>query len=150
MKLVFRKGNGKYDALSVMREDGTEEKIACPKQGIIPHDMMHYAVEQVVPRRGFLTKLAAGEHASYRMAHEADAEAIERLVECFQAELWSGRSDEAALIAFYEHACAARGHAYFTVSAQEVILLRATIDRLAAQWARVPVGGSLELMFPVG
>ena len=44
---------GKYDRLRVERADGVEE-IACPKIGGIPHDMVHFAVENVMQGDGFL------------------------------------------------------------------------------------------------
>jgi len=51
MELVFTKGAGKYDTLRGGRAGGVES-IACPKQRIVPHDMVHYAVERVLRRRG--------------------------------------------------------------------------------------------------
>ncbi|WP_225883427.1 hypothetical protein [Sphingomonas aliaeris] len=63
IKLQFTKRDGKYDALVIERDDGTTESIACPKQGIIPHDMVHYAVESVLHHSGFLS-LAGKERTS--------------------------------------------------------------------------------------
>lgn len=48
MQLSFHKRAGKYDDLLIERADGTTEAIQCPKQGMIPHDMVHYAVEKCV------------------------------------------------------------------------------------------------------
>ena len=45
MRLTFAKGTGKYDHLQIERGGLPLEMIQCPKQGIIPHDMIHYAVE---------------------------------------------------------------------------------------------------------
>ncbi|UUR07636.1 hypothetical protein [Sphingomonas glaciei] len=115
MRLTFTKGAGKADGLLVEREGRTAERIECPKQGIIPHDMVHYGVESVVGH-GFLGLLAAGAPVSFTTAGGAEEEAAERLVECFQAELWGGRVPAAELITAYEHACAARGHAAVPVS----------------------------------
>ena len=89
MDLEFTKRGGKYDDLTVTRADGTAEHIKCPKQGIIPHDMVHYAVETVMARRGFLTRLAEGESAAGKMAVDVLAESIERLVEVMQGAAWS-------------------------------------------------------------
>lgn len=35
--------------MEIARGDGAIERIDCPKQGIIPHDMVHYAVESACP-----------------------------------------------------------------------------------------------------
>ncbi len=45
MKLGFTKGSGKFDRLDIVAADGPRAPIDCPKQGIIPHDMVHFAVE---------------------------------------------------------------------------------------------------------
>lgn len=61
IELVFTKGGGKSDQLTIHRAAGAADHIDCPKQGIIPHDMVHYAVENIVAERGFLGRVAAGE-----------------------------------------------------------------------------------------
>ena len=48
MKLVFTKGAGKFDAMEVVRIGQPSEVVECPKQQIIPHDMVHYAVEHTL------------------------------------------------------------------------------------------------------
>ena len=144
MRLTFTKGAGKYDALVVAREGRADERIECPKQGIIPHDMVHYAVESVVGH-GFLGLVADGAPAAFTTSGGAEEEAVERLVECFQAEMWGGRVPAGELLQAYEHACGARGHAAMPVSEAEVDAIRATLDALGVQWAAVPVHGSLVL-----
>lgn len=64
MKLVFTKGPGKTDLRQVIRAGVLLEAIACPKQGIIPHDMVHYAVEHTLAARGFLSRVTGGEAAA--------------------------------------------------------------------------------------
>ncbi len=145
MKLTFKKTAGKSDDLLIERGDGSQERIPCPKQGIIPHDMVHYAVEKVIARRGFLSRLAAGEAAEFRMSREAEADAIERLVESIQAEMWSGRVPAEEVVALYQHSCAARSHPHFPVSEDDIELIRNEIDGLTAEWQAVPVHGSLVL-----
>jgi hypothetical protein len=145
VKLTFKKKAGKSDELLIERKDGSKELIPCPKQGIIPHDMVHYAVEKIISRRGFLSRLAAGEVAEFRMSPEAEADAIERLVESLQAEMWSGRVPAAEVVALYQHSCAARSHPHFPVSEGDIELIRNEIDDLTAEWAAVAVHGSLIL-----
>ncbi len=145
MRLTFSKRAGKFDDLLLERSDGTTENIQCPKQGIIPHDMVHYAVERVISRKGFLFKLANGEVTQSFLPSEVDADSIERLVETIQAELWSGKSPPNEVIALYQHACAARSHDFFPVSEEDLQLIRGEVDALTAAWDAVPVGGSLVL-----
>lgn len=57
MKLIFTKGAGKTDLMEVVRTGQPSELVDCPKQGIIPHDMVHYAVEHTLDARGFLTRV---------------------------------------------------------------------------------------------
>jgi hypothetical protein len=147
VRLTFTKGTGKYDHLHIERVGLPLETIPCPKQGIIPHDMIHYAVESVVPHRGFLSLLRDGKPASFSTQGDGVANAIERLVETFQAEMWSGRVPAADVIALYEHGCTASGHVVAPVSEQEVEAIRARIDELGAAWENVPGKGKLTVVF---
>lgn len=147
MRLTFTKRDGKYDDLVVERDGRPPEAIACPKQGIIPHDMIHYAVESIIAERGFLSLVADGQSAGFQVAGDGISEAIERLVETFQAEMWGGRVPAEDLLATYEHACEARAHAVAPVSPKDVALIRARIDELTSQWSAVPLGGALTLAF---
>ncbi len=142
--LIFEKREGKYDALLVTR-NGAQEEIACPKQAPIPHDMFHYAVERVLGMRGFARRFVAGEGVGFRMAPEPTSDALERLVETMQADCWSGRPPPGEVIAMFEVTCAARGDAPFEVSEDDIVAIRAEIDRLAQAWNALPVRGRLSL-----
>ena len=143
MQLTFTKRDGKYDDLLIERPGRPAETIRCPKQGIIPHDMVHFAVEGALAHRGFFSLLAEGAPASFTTAGGDSEEAVERLVETFQAEMWGGRVAAADLIATYEHACGVRGHPAMPVSAQDVKAIRASLDDLTARWSEVSVNQSL-------
>ncbi len=145
MRLTFTKRDGKYDDLLIERAGGAPETIRCPKQGIIPHDMVHYAVESVLAHRGFLGLVADGEAADFRTAGGDPEESVERLVECFQAEMWGERVPAEELLETYAVAGEARGHALAPVSTDDVVTIRARLDELSRQWAAVPVNGSLTL-----
>jgi hypothetical protein len=147
MRLTFTKRDGKHDELLIERPDAPPATIPCPKQGIIPHDMVHYAVESTLGRRGFLALVADGEADGFRAGGGDIEESVERLVESFQAEMWGGRVAAADLIATYEHACGARGHPAAPVSAEDVAAIRERLDALTADWAEVPVNGSLVLEY---
>lgn len=147
MELRFVKRTGKHDALTIVRSGGGEETIACPKQGIIPHDMVHYAVESVLAHRGFLSLVKDGQALAFATAGGEREEAVERLVEAFQAEMWGGRVPAADLLATYAHACEARGHAVTPISAEDVEAIRGRLDALTAEWAALPVNGALTVRF---
>ena len=107
--------------------------------------MVHYAVETVMARRGFLTRLAEGESAAGKMAVDVLAESIERLVEVMQGEAWSGAAATDEVLTLYTLACDAWGHAAAPVSADQVDQIRQEIAALTERWNAVPVGGSMAL-----
>lgn len=145
MRLTFTKRDGKYDDLVIEREGREPERIQNPKQRIIPHDMVHYGVESVLSHRGFLGLVAAGEGAGFATAGGESEEAIERLVEAFQAEMWGGRVPADELLDAYRLGCEARGHGAVPVSAEDVEAVRSRLDELTDQWNALPVGGSMAL-----
>ena len=145
MDLTFVKRAGKFDELTIVRDNKVAETIACPKQGIIPHDMVHYAVESVLAHRGFLSLLKAGKAAGFTTEGGDSEEAIERLVETFQAEMWGGRVPATDLIATYRHACGARGHGVAEVSQGEIEAIRDRLDELTRAWAELAPNEALEL-----
>ena len=127
MKISFVKGSGKHDRMIVHR-DGAEESVECPKQGIIPHDMVHFAVESTLLKRGFLSRVRDGEAANFRMVPEAESDGVERLVEVIQGDAWSGGNAATAdMLDLYQVTC------------------RARVAELDAEWKSVPVGQSLVL-----
>lgn len=145
MRLIFTKRSGKHDDLSIERPGRSPEALTCPKQGIIPHDMVHYAVESTLSHRGFLGLVADGQAAAFTTAGGESEEAVERLVEVFQAEMWGGRVPAAELLATYEHACGAHSHVAVPVSTADVEAIRARLDQLTQDWSQVPVNASLTL-----
>jgi hypothetical protein len=146
MRLVFTKGRGKSDRLEVLRPDGAPEIVDCPKQRIIPHDMVHYAVEHTLVVRGFLNRVKTGEPAAYQMAADPLSDSVERLVEVFQGDAWSGGSTTAAaMLHLYAVTCEARACPALPICEVDVDAVRAAIAALTERWAAVGVGGSLAL-----
>jgi len=148
MQLEFTKGKGKFDRLELTRSDGGSETIQCPKQGIIPHDRVHYAVEHHLHRRGFLARVKGGEAASFRMQGEGESDSVARLVEVFQVDAWSG-GDSALeeMLALYALTCEARGCPALPISDEDVESVRAELRALTVRWNAVAVGDSLRLTF---
>ncbi len=148
MRLIFTKQNGKHDRLEVVRDDGRIETISCPKQRIIPHDMVHYAVEHTLQQRGFLRRVHEGAAAAFKMEPEANSDAVERLVEVFQCDAWSGGdSSTADMIDLYRVTCTERACPMLDVTAVDIEAVRAHIRELIAAWDATPVGGTLALQF---
>ena len=147
MRILFTRLPGKMDRLTITRADGSTATVDCPKQGMIPHDMVHYAVEKHVTSQGFLSRVAAGAGLGFADGAAESAEPVERLVEAMQADTWSngGNSNVDELIALYRLSCEARGHAVLPVDAGDIAAIRAEMADLAARWAAVPLNGSLEL-----
>ncbi|MFG6448802.1 hypothetical protein ACG0Z6_11205 [Roseateles sp. BYS180W] len=146
MKLNFTKGLGKFDVLELQRPGVAPQRIECPKQRIIPHDMVHYAVEHTLAARGFLGRIKDGEAASFQMHSQAQSDGVERLVEVIQGDAWSGASASAQdLIAMYHLTCEARGCPPLAVDAAALNAVRAAMAELTQAWDAVPVGGVLAL-----
>ena len=79
MKLVFTKDSRSYDRLEGFRQDTEPESIACPTQGISPHNVVHHGVEHTLQTRGFLGRVKDGERLGFRMAPLAQSDSISRL-----------------------------------------------------------------------
>ena len=149
MRLVFTKGSGKSDRLEVFTSTPQPVTIECPKQRIIPHDMMHFAVESTLMVRGFLTRIQEGERAVFQMQGNDQSDAVERLVEVFQGDEWSGRKTEARhMLEMYTLTCSARGCPTMSIDEAAILEVRDSIAQLTSRWETVPIGGKLELHFP--
>lgn len=146
MKLIFTKGPGKYDRMEVFRDGRDVEALDCPKQRIIPHDMVHFVVESILEKRGFLTRVRDGEAASLRMLPDQESDSVERLVEVFQGDAWSGSgSAHAEMIDLYRVTCRARQCPMLDVDGAIIDEVRARMAELNAAWTQLAVGGRLEL-----
>lgn len=143
-QVIFEKRDGKYDAMFVERA-GALEEIPCPKQPPIPHDMFHYAIERVLQMRGFIHRAAEGEGVGFRMSHEDESEAVERLVETMQADSWSGRPPASDVIGLFHTTCEARGTQPIALTEDAIVAIRSEIDRLATEWSAVPARGRMIL-----
>ena len=168
MQITFTKGRGE-DWIGIVRGDGTRADTRFPHKGPVPHDAVHLFVEAGLGlARGFwgmvgegrhpeeLAELAKlGGHASAKRATEPDAGIIqllqaERLVEVFEADLWSGSSsDEAALLELGRTACDYAHVAMPEVSEGAIGRIREAIARFAADWQSVPAGQTIQLTWPM-
>nr|WP_314863520.1 hypothetical protein [uncultured Undibacterium sp.] len=148
MQLIFTKGSGKHDQMEVMRNGVVAERIACPKQGIIPHDMVHFGVESTLHKRGFVDRILHGEAATFQMESETESDGVERLVEVFQADAWSGwNSAPVDMLDLYQVTCNARQCEPLELSLEDIDAVRQKLLTLTAQWQLVAIGDSLALQF---
>lgn len=132
--------------MDVMRSDGAVESIGCPKQRIIPHDMVHYAVESTLAKRGFLTRLREGARADFQMTAKTESDGVERLVEVIQGDAWAGGgSDAADILDLYCATCTERKCPMLSVEKIGIDAIRARIAELTAQWNVLSTGHSLTL-----
>jgi hypothetical protein len=148
----------KYDSLRFVRSDGRESQISMPRQGTLPHDLVHYVVESALPlRHGFLSLVAAGSEASFVMqaVHDRANQAVateavqaEAIVEALQTQLWAGAFDSQAFLDGAALATAARGKPAFDFADldAETALYECALA-LKARWDQVPYHGVLELEF---
>ena len=160
MKLeALKLGPGdKVDQLTFVRADGSASRITLPRQGILPHDLLHFVVESALPfRHGFLSMVADGADATFAMSalHAADAAVraaegaqVEALVEALQTQLWAGGFDAAAFLDGVTLACESRGVASPALGDVdfEAVLFDRAID-LNAQWAGLAPKQSMTLVF---
>src|SRR4051812_44960643 len=103
---------------------GVSETIACPKQGIIPHDMVHFAVECTLEKRGFLSRVREGEPVAFQMAAEPESDGVERLVEVIQADAWSGsNASPEDILDLYQVTCLARECPTLPIAAEDIIAI---------------------------
>lgn len=145
MRITFTKGSGKFDQMLV-HHDGATEVVDCPKQRIIPHDMVHYSVESTLDKRGFLGRVRDGEAANVQMRAEAESDGVERLVEVFQGDAWSGGiSSPADVLELYQATCRARQCPPLPVTSEDILAVRSLIADLDQQWQALAVGQTVSL-----
>jgi hypothetical protein len=161
MKLVAtrRAPDDKADRLRYLRADGTSCESTLPRQGILPHDLIHWVVEtRLGLDHGFLGLVARGADATFAMGRthdprnrdiEREAVQAEALVEALQTQLWNGHFDRDAFLCGVEMAVHARGFEPPDLGDRplEHLLYIAALD-LHHRWSQLPVHGSIELPFP--
>lgn len=146
MQLVFIKCGGNFDRLDFVVDGVCTSSVNCPKQGIIPHDMVHFAVEATLDRRGFITRTLEGDASGFRMAPTVESDGVERLVEVLQADAWSDWvSDPHALLDLYLTTCEARRCVPLPIGEREILAARERIRHLSEDWQPMKVGESLKI-----
>ncbi|HVJ71308.1 MAG TPA: hypothetical protein VM531_07380 [Sphingomicrobium sp.] len=156
------------DWIEARRDDGTVERENVPHKGPVAHDLVHFAVEtELAMDRGFWGLIAAGHapqqiveiaksagHASAKRAsmpdpHFVQAIQVERIVESFEAESWSGGADNDSLRAMAEAGCDQSLVGCPLLTDEMIDRVRSRLSDLADQWAKLAVGGTLSLDWPL-
>ena len=168
MQITFTKGQ-REDWIAIVRGHGSRVDTRFPHKGPVPHDAMHLFVEAGLGlTRGFwgmvgdghhpeqLAELAKlGGHASAKRAGVPDASIVEllqaeRLVEVFEADLWSGsHGDEAALLDLGRIACSYSHVPLPTIPDGSVAKVQLAIADFAQRWTSKPTGHTAEFTWPL-
>lgn len=163
MQAEFIKGTSE-DRIVIRGAGHVMAELQFPKKGVIPHDAVHLVVEQELRMEtGFWGQIAAGTnpaevaakardggHASAKRPGEPKPEIVElvqaeRIVECFEAEMWSEPASHAVFVEVLEAACAQSKVPPPAVSSEQIERVRATLAAVREQWGPLPVGGSISL-----
>jgi hypothetical protein len=156
MQLIAKKGkaSARMDRLEYIRRDGTRVEIDLPRQGILPHDLVHCVVEsRCLLRGGFMSIVARGASpdftASKAIVPDRELRIAESAVEAMQTQLAQRRFDHAAFAYGLVMACDSRQVAQVTVP-DETLALAAfeAAMSLEEQWRSLPPMQHLELEFP--
>ncbi len=163
MEITLTKGQAS-DTVAFCRADGSGDSFDFPKKGPTPHDAFHYFVERELGMaKGFWGLVASGVepgaiqqlaadagHASAKRAQVPHASIVEliqaeRLVECFEAESWSGASDDEGIVAMAESGWAS-SHVPVPLGVQNRIpAIREQLREFEQRWHELAIGGSIEL-----
>jgi hypothetical protein len=153
-----------HDRIRVTRSDGSVAETTFPKKGPVPHDAVHWFVERELGlTHGFWGMVAAGRHpeeigaiakaaghASASRAEVPDAAIVEllqaeRLVECFEADLWGGGSNAADFLALAETACETSHVPLPQFKCQNIESVRDALGQFARTWIAAPDGHQVSL-----
>jgi hypothetical protein len=160
MQLIATRGapNDKHDHLRCVRTDGSTTECAMPRQGALPHDLVHALVESALGfSDGFMGLVARGADIAFaeknfheyvdpvRHAQVAQAESV---VEALQTQLWSGAFDADAFAYGVETACAMRKVAMPDLAACDAALFDRVVA-LGRAWSALPNRAQWTLSFPV-
>ena len=163
MKLTARKlGKAdKHDLLVCTRADGSTAQVAMPRQGVLPHDLLHYVVETALPfRHGFLSQVADGasiaieagmSYAEGPARHVLESGQVESLVEALQTQLWAGAFDTDTFLEGARLACESRRLPAPELPGLDLeALLFERARRLNDEWMQVPPQQAMTLDFAPG
>ncbi|HEY9658435.1 MAG TPA: hypothetical protein V6C65_08305 [Allocoleopsis sp.] len=159
MKIRFTKHWGKQDWMECIRDNGTSTYCPMPKQGILPHDFVHYVVEDTLNlRRGFYGILAMGvgfprsappwDAAEFEVGDLTEALQAESLVECFQSEMWNSFEASENFGEILQIPCSQRNvPTPVNVIEDNLQTVRSRLQTYTEKWNTLETGETLEVVF---
>jgi hypothetical protein len=166
MRIEITKGANE-DRIAILRDDGSRAITTFPKKGWFPHDAVHLIVEKHLEfDNGFWGHIAAGNepddisamakeggHPSASRAGKpcnAIVELIqaERLVECFEAELWGQPSSFETFTSVLRAACEHSQIPPPNLTENDMQAMRDQLAELGGKWRDLPIGQKLDLCWP--
>ena len=164
MRITITKGE-REDEIEAARPDGTSARTSFPHKGPIPHDAVHFYVESALGLDdAFWGTVAAGRHpedvaalakagghASAKRASVPDSAIVrlvqaERIVECFEADLWSGgETNPETLRAAVAAGCSQSLVPSMEVTDEAIADIRSCLADLRSRWPAAKPGERLVL-----
>ena len=157
--LKFKKENRKTDQLEFWVDGEKLVQLQNPKQGILPHDMVHYVVEMCFPFEGFI-KLVFDGHEPGKVMEVLSGFApkisreysqaswiTESLVESLQAALWSNNMTFDGFKYLYNKACEARKISAAPIEETDFNKCTSLVEKLVSNWSDLKAGETIELKF---
>ena len=162
MRIRITKG-AKDDAIEALRDDGSRMATRVGHKGPVPHDVTHLMVERALGMSdGFWGKVARGAqpedlgamaksagHASAKRAELPDPTIVEivkaeRIVESFEADLWSNGSDDESVRSMADAGCGQSLVPPVAMSDAEIATIRADLRAFRDRWAALGEGESVD------
>lgn len=163
MQVRFTRLKDGWQEVAILRDGACPPPFRFPPKGPVPHDATHLFVERAFGlKRGFWGRVAAGQdphaieeearaggHASAKRALLPAPELVEllqaeRLVECFEAELWSGANDDEGLSAMARAGWEASHVPPLALDAARLAAVRQQMRAFADEWAQLAIGETIE------
>ncbi len=161
MLIRFTKFAGKQDWLECWRDNGSSTQWPMPKQGILPHDFVHYIVEDTLNlKRGFYGIMANAvvipkssppwDVAEFMLGDSMEALQAESLVECFQAELWNENQPGENFQDMLQVTCEKREiPTPQEITEADLDQVRVRLHHFRHRWEALGIGESIEVQFLV-
>lgn len=146
------------DTLACVRPDGSATSAVLRRQGVLPHEAIHFVIEDRLGWHdalfGHIARGESIEQVTNRL-HGRNAQwskmtqalQSESLVECFETEQWGGASDPATFAQKLVAACRRRGVAPPDITAEELARVRVALREFGAAWRPLAAGAALERTF---
>ena len=164
MQITITKGE-QSDRIDIVRSTTDRVSTTFPHKGPVPHDAVHFYVEKGLGIcEAFWGMVADGRHpeeiagiaksaghASAKRARVPDPSIVpilqaERIVECFEADLWSrAQTDLPTLRATIDAGCASSYVPTPAITDDAIARIRCELRTLAERWPAAPVGEQLIL-----